>query len=341
MYESVGRTFWEGLRVRGDAPALWVLDQDGDGVPDGVTSARLQSMAAQIAIGLTELELTAGQRVLVHAPLGPESLLVSLAAWMLGAVTVHVDPSMSAENLGTALGRMNAGWIVVPDVPSLADLELASGDSLSAAHVLVLGAGPAEPVPRITPFSEIKSLGRKFRATGTAKLAKAVFAVPGDARAAILYWQRKSNGELGAAALNHADLLAGLGTLPTSWGIGIDDCALLDVQCGTRMGLFATLQLLHAGCALLLTPVGAREVRPTLLVSANAGMERFIAEVEAEMEGKLTSRVRERLGRESDPARGVSKHLGKSVRLAWCLDAPSERTRGVFERAGIRLVETP
>ncbi len=341
MYETVGRTFWENLRSRGKAIALWTTDEDGDGVPDAISSVRLQSMAAQVAIGFIGLEMGPGDRVLVHGPMGPEAVLVSLAAWMIGAVTVHADPDMPEAMLGEALTRAKPSWIVVPTPGALADLELASGDSLAQAHVVVLGSAPKDPVPRITPFADVKALGRKNRATGIAPLATAVFAVPKEARAAILYWRRKSSGDMGAAALTHEDLLAGLGTLPKPWGISVSDRVLLTVHSGTRTGLFAMLQLLDAGCGLLLTAADAQAVKPTLLVTTAAGMDQLIAEVEAVMDGKLTSIVRERLGAERDPARELNRHLGKSLRLAWCLDAPGHNVKGVFERAGIQLVETP
>jgi hypothetical protein len=341
MYASVGRTFWENLRARGDAVALWTIDDDGDGTPDAISSQRLQGLAAQVAMGLIELELGPGDRVLIHAPLGPETLLLALATWLIGGVTVHADPTMPPAMLGAALGRMKPSWIVVPTPAALADLELASDDSLAAAHVIVLAGAPPEPIPRITSFVDVKALGRKSRATGIAPLAKAVFAVPGDARASILYWRRKSSGEMGAAALDHADLLAGLGTLPRAWGISASDRALLDVHTGTRRGLFAMLQLLDSGCALLLTGRHAQAVKPTILATNAEGMERIIADVESSMEGKLTTRVRERLGGDLDPARELNRHLGKSLRLAWCLDTPGHNVKGAFERAGIELVETP
>lgn len=341
MYESVGRTFWESLRARGDAIALWTVDDDGDGVPEAIASSRLQSLAAQVAIGLTTVEMRPGDRVLVHGPLSPETLVLSLAAWMLGAVTVHADPEMPETLLGEALGRVKANWIVVPHPKALADLELASGDALAAAHVIVLAGAPATPVPRMTAYAEISEQGRKNRTTGIEAFARAVFAVPGDARASILYWQRKSNGELGAAALSHADLLEGLGTLPKAWGIEVADRVLLDVHTGMRTGLFAMLQLLDAGCGLLLDARVASVVKPTVLVATSKGMERVVAEAEAAQERRLTSRVRERLGADRDPARALVKHLGKAPRLAWCLDAPSATVKAVFERAAVPLVETP
>lgn len=359
--QNLGRTLWGQWGQRGEQVSLWLNHP----TPTPLSGARLQGLLAHLAIGLREAGLEAGQRVLLATDARPEGFLLMLAAWMLGAVTIHLPEDLPEGLRAAALGRMKATWIVAPTPRALGALELLHGAAVQEAEVLLLEGAPASPGARLRGYEEIERQGKKRRDLRMGALAQQMVAVPLEARAAILYWA-DAQGELAASALTQEDLLAGLAPLPGSWALSAKAAALLVSSPSRREALLASLRLLSGGHALAfaadpdtLLPL-ARAVKPALLIGDGRALAEALEEVCEALEAQSVrgalrrglgwlerradrDRLQGALSRaerwlERDLSRALSPSLGGALELAWALDDCPEDVRALLQGAGVRLV---
>ncbi len=264
---NLGRAFWERLRAGDQRPALHKpIDPQGN---VGMLNAKqLQARLIEIAIGLQAKGLGPRQRLLLACPQRSEATLTALAAWMLGAVTIHIEPDMAPELLGNALERAKPAWILADSFKTIAALELASDTAVqNATLILTQGAGDASA--RTLDFGAIAEEGRKLRAVKVKELGKLIFSVPPEAHAMIVYW--KQGDQLQAAALDHAEVLAAMIPAPASWNLKPGAVALVETGLGDRAAMLAVLRLLYHGAALAFANghnniTIAQGARPNLIV---------------------------------------------------------------------------
>lgn len=360
---NLGRAFWALLQKHPDASLLWM-----DEPLEAWTAARFQNLLVCLAVGLQEQGLTPGQRLLLATQPCAESLALAMAAWMVGAVTIHVAPETPEAFLADALARMKAAWMIVDAPQTLAMLELAHGPSVKDAQVILLSGAPAQPVARVISYDDLEKQGRKKKDLRLNALAQAMMAVPRDARAAILYWAEGQ--ELKAAALSHEELEAAFTPLPVSWTLSAQDKALVLAPLTSRAGLLATLRLLAQRVPLAFpTPQGAalpvaRKVAPSLLVADGEATERFLEEADDALQSRgLHSTLRRGLGwierqtrhAAQDPAQHVAHRIegwlerdlaaslvrtaGGELRLLWALGPLHDDARQLLARTRVRLVQ--
>lgn len=369
---SLGKTFWELLRQRGESPALISVQEGPSGaVAESHTASRVQSQAIRLALALKREGMGPGERVLLTCPPGAEALMVALATWMLGSVTIHLEPGLSEALLIDALERSKAGWIVVDRLRTLGALELASGSSVKAARILMIEEAPKSSAPTVIGYAALMEAGLRFQGVGVSDLARTMFQIPPEARAAILYWSR--DGELSAAALNHGELLSALAPLPLRWGFGADDVAFINMEIGGRNGLLATLRLMHQGLTLAFTAhqsllmESARASRPSLLVMGPEDLGRLLEDLDRALNHTAVRGTLKRgldwIGRqrqkrdEGEDALGqvvdrmdgwlerdlggeLVKALGGRLKRVWIPEGTLEKdTRALLQSAGVQIQE--
>ncbi|MBA2955396.1 acetate--CoA ligase [Nocardioides sp. MAH-18] len=99
---------------RGDKVALhWVGEPEGD--TRDLTYAQLQDEVCQAANALTELGVTAGDRVAIYLPMIPEAVVAMLACARIGAPHTVVFGGFSSEALASRLVDCQAKVIVTSD----------------------------------------------------------------------------------------------------------------------------------------------------------------------------------------------------------------------------------
>ncbi len=99
---------------RGDKVAYhWVGDAEGESRI--TTYAELQKMVARCANALTELGVTAGDRVAVYLPMIPEAIVTMLAIVRLGAIHSVVFAGFSADALSSRILDSDCRFVVTAD----------------------------------------------------------------------------------------------------------------------------------------------------------------------------------------------------------------------------------
>ncbi len=293
---NLGRYFWDVWTTRSTEPLLHLHNQ-----AKPLTGSRLSGLVAHLAIGLREAGVEPGQRILIEADARSETLLLCIASWMLGAVTIMVAPNTPDALMAQALERMKATWILADQPSSLARLELLGEDALRQAQIILLEGLPKEPPARMTSYELIETQGRKLRDRRMKDLAKAMMEVPSDARTTILYWAEGE--ELKAAALTQEDLMVGLVPLPASLGLSRSDPLMIMAPLQDRSVLLTCLQALSQGHLLGFAhhteqgPEQLKQHKPVMLL-ANADMlEALIKEIDHNLqEGSMRGTLKRSLG---------------------------------------------
>jgi len=110
-YNCVDRHVEDG---RGDQVAIhWVGEPDGD--TRDITYAQLKDEVSQAANALTDLGVTAGDRVAIYLPMIPEAVITMLACARLGAPHTVVFGGFSADALASRIEDCDAKIVVTSD----------------------------------------------------------------------------------------------------------------------------------------------------------------------------------------------------------------------------------
>ncbi|WP_030022550.1 acetate--CoA ligase [Streptomyces monomycini] len=109
-YNCVDRHVENGL---GDRVALHFEGEPGD--TRSITYAQLQREVSQAANALTELGVTAGDRVAIYLPMIPEAVIAMLACARLGAPHSVVFGGFSADALATRINDADARVVITAD----------------------------------------------------------------------------------------------------------------------------------------------------------------------------------------------------------------------------------
>ncbi|MBH23221.1 MAG: hypothetical protein CMH57_01930 [Myxococcales bacterium] len=358
---NLGRSLTEALRARGSEV---VALSPGDEALREWTAHQLQDHIVRMALGLSHEGLQKGDRVLLASGANLELFMIQVAVWALGAVTVHLDDGLSEAQMGEALGRVKARWMVLESRQTLGALELMNGEAVSQATLVMRQQGDAErQASRVLSVSGLLELGRKRRLYDLNELAQRMYQVPEEARAAIVYWPGEG---LEAAALSHHDLMGAQAPLPVGWGVKVGDRALVTTPPGSRVGVIASLRLLAHRVALVFPEPDAplhrltRQARPHGVVGRSSDLGRLWEQLHSWRQsersvrgafmrglGWLGRKVDEKDEEEGAPTLewlleqgellGLAKDLGEKLRWVWCLEGElASPLRAQFEHAGAR-----
>ncbi len=367
---SLGKMFWELLRKRGDQVALIKAQVRTDGRLEAVewSSDRVQATAVRLALSLKRQGLGPGQRVLMACTTNAEALVVALSVWMLGGVTVHLEPGLEAGLLTQALERSKASWVVIDKLRTLGALEVASGASVAEAQILLLDpTQEAGKAARVSSYKDAVEEGKRLQVTGLSALARGMFEIPDDARAMILYWAQDEGG-LGAAALAHSEMLTAMAPLPLSWGLKAGEVVFMEADLGSRAAVLTTLRLLHEGMAMAFAAPdrlleSAQLTRPVALLLDPEDLDGLLEALDRALnETAVRARLRQGLDwvgrqrRQQDAltkvvgrmdgwlerklADELVKGLGGNLRMVWSPQRPlGQDAAALIASAGIAAVE--
>ncbi len=137
--DTVGR-FARGARR--DHPAL--IFEKGDLTTETWTFAELDEQSNRLAVAFAELGVGRGTRVAIHTGLRPETGLVHLAVYKLGAIAVTLSQLYGSDTLSHILDHSEAEVIVTQDT---AWDQFRKSKFPSLRHVIVVGEATSGEIP--------------------------------------------------------------------------------------------------------------------------------------------------------------------------------------------------
>ncbi|MDO9693194.1 MAG: long-chain fatty acid--CoA ligase [Candidatus Latescibacteria bacterium] len=184
-----------------------------------ITYAELDATVERIAAGLVRLGVTPGDRVALYAPNMPAWTLCDLAVLSVGAVTVPVYATSTAEQLA-AIVEDSGARVLVAGTPQ----EAVTAAGVAAGRTLILceGEAPAQAPGAIA----LATLAAAAIEPGTAaELRRREAAASDDDLASIIYTSG-TTGDPKGVLLTHANFRCQFASLDRRFELGPDDHSL-------------------------------------------------------------------------------------------------------------------
>jgi long-chain acyl-CoA synthetase len=134
----------------------------------------LATITDELALGLIDVGVEAGDRVGVLANTRPEWTYASLAISRAGGVVVPIYPTNSPEECAWVAGNSEARAVVCEDAEQVAKIEQVRGELEALEHVIAI-----EPADGAVALAELRERGRDGDRDELRRRAEAV--EPGDA----------------------------------------------------------------------------------------------------------------------------------------------------------------
>nr|WP_237690239.1 AMP-dependent synthetase/ligase [Nocardioides panacisoli] len=164
------------VRNAEEAPDAAVLSRrDADGSWHDVTAAAFLAEVQQVAKGLVAAGVAAGDRVGLLSRTRYEWTLVDYAVWHVGAVTVPIYESSSAEQVAQILADSGATAIVVEGASHRERVAEVRSDLTDLNHVWSLDAGAIDELGRLGHDTAQDVIDQRRRAVGADDLATLIY----------------------------------------------------------------------------------------------------------------------------------------------------------------------
>lgn len=241
--------------------------------------------AAEVAMGLRAIGVTAGDKVAIHAENRPEWVIADLGVQGLGGVAVGVYPTSPSAEVEYLLGHSEASVVIVEDEEQL-DKTLDVWDGLPGlTHAVVIDPRGVRDLddPRVMTFAELRDLGR---AEGVDGFATSVAALRPDDIALIVYTSGTTGPPKGAM-ISHANMDASSRSYAQSFDTGPDDDVLSYLPlCHIAERLVTGINAISHGYVANFGEGGVafdmdmREVQPTFFLGVPRVWEKMLAAVQ-------------------------------------------------------------
>ena len=182
-------------QVRPAAPALRQRDRR-TGAWRSLTWRDYFEQAADIAGGMQALGFGPGTHVAVLAENRIEWVLTQMAASMIGAVTVGIYPTSSADEIAYAVGHADIGLAVLENAAQLAKLRGVA--SLPSVLAVIEPIGEASHGLAVRDFRDLQTLGQEWRRAHPGTLEEALAAQGLDALALMIFTSGSTGQPKGA-----------------------------------------------------------------------------------------------------------------------------------------------
>jgi len=273
------------------------LNYKREGVWQPVAATEMLDRAAQIAAGLYSLGVRKGDRVALLSESRLEWVLADQGCILLGAVTVPIYPTLSADQVKYIINDCGARGIFISTAGKLALLAATLNACETIENIIVLTSpGPPGGSTFLT-LEELETRGRELR-TSQPQLRDELAHAPGPDDLATIIYTSGTTGEPKGVMLTHANLVSNLIDSSNHLEFGEKDVALSVLPLSHVFERQAMNMYLHHGMSAYfgsLENLGEdlREVQPTVFVGVPRIYEKILARVQdrAAAKGKFYAGV--------------------------------------------------
>jgi long-chain acyl-CoA synthetase len=260
-------------------PALLLYKRDGRYL--SLSTAGVREEVERIALGLKDLGIGPGDKVILLAENGPWWVMTDYAILSLGAVTVPIYPSLVSEQIRYIITDSDSKAVIVSG-RKLWDKVAAIKDHLSSVgHYISFEDRPAETV---LSLPELKSRGERLRQAGPGLFEDAARSVkPGDL-ASIIYTSGTTGLPKGVM-LTHANFASNVDSLATIVPFRDTDTDLSFLPLSHVLERLGTFAFMSRGVSMAYAEnvetvaENLLEVKPTIMISVPRLFEKIYAKV--------------------------------------------------------------
>ncbi len=186
-----------------------------DGRWQAVSWAQYRAAVTRLALGLHDLGLGHGDRIVIHAENRPEWLYADLAAESLGAIVAGAYPSSSAAELRQLLQDSGARILVTESTAFAAKAREIAADCPALEHIVAI-----EAVAGLVTLADLTERGARSAEARPGLYDDLVGRVRPDDISCIIYTSGTTGAPKGAM-LSHRNAIAG--AVGMAEGLGLDD----------------------------------------------------------------------------------------------------------------------
>ena len=260
-------------------PAL--LHYKKDGVYVGLTTDEVRTEVERIALGLRDLGVLPGDKVVLLAENGPWWTMTDYAILSLGAITVPVYTSLVPEQIKYIINDSDAKVVIVSDRKLWEKAAAVKKDLSQVVHFVSFEAEPAEGV---LSLERIKAKGQESRNSSPRLFETTARAVKPDDAASIIYTSGTTGIPKGVI-LTHANFASNVESLASIIPFSEKDTDLSFLPLSHVLERLGTFAFMSRGVSMAYAESieavaqNLLEVKPSIMISVPRLFEKIYARV--------------------------------------------------------------
>jgi long-chain acyl-CoA synthetase len=260
-------------------PGLLLYKKDGRYVP--LSTEEVRGEVERIALGLKNLGVVPGDKVVLLAENGPWWVMTDYAVLSLGAVIVPVYTSLAPEQIKYIINDSDAKVVIVSDRKLWEKTDAIRKDLAKVIHFASFEAQPEEGVP---PLERVKAEGEKARRADPRLFETTAQAVKPDDTASIIYTSGTTGIPKGVI-LTHANFASNVEALASIIPFSEKDTDLSFLPLSHVLERLGTFAFMSRGVSMAYAESietvaeNLQEVKPTIMISVPRLFEKIYARV--------------------------------------------------------------
>ncbi len=260
-------------------PDQMMVKREGRYVP--ISTREFYDQIRFIALGLRDLGLASGDRLVILSENRPEWVLTDFAVLSLGGVTVPIYPNLMPEQVRYIIDDSEAKIVVCSTPAQRAKVEAVRASLPKVAHFISF---ENTPDPGVIPLAEVMERGRRIDAAESAAFETTAAAVRPDDLASIIYTSGTTGIPKGVM-LTHANFFSNVKALDAVTDFNAGDTILSFLPLSHVLERMTTFSFLFKGATLAFAESidtvaqNLLEVRPTIMVSVPRLFEKLYAKI--------------------------------------------------------------
>ncbi len=246
-----------------------------------ISTEEFRNRVIRLALGLHELGVSHGDKVILLADNGPEWTITDYAVLSLGGITVPVYTSLVPEQVKYIINDSDAKVVIVSG-PALWEKVAAVKKDLPLVRNFI--TFETQTQDGLLPLSQILERGEKIQAQRPGLFEEIVLTVKPDDLASIIYTSGTTGIPKGVM-LTHANFVSNIKTLASIIDFGDKDTDLSFLPLSHVLERLVIFAFLYKGCSIAYAESvetvadNLIEVRPTIMVSVPRLFEKIYAKV--------------------------------------------------------------
>lgn len=260
-------------------PSLLLYKKDGRYL--SLSTAEVRQEVERIALGLKDLGVGPGDKVILLAENSPWWVMTDYAILCLGAITVPIYPSLVPDQIKYIISDSDSKAVIVSDRKLWDKVAEIRGNLSGIKHFISFEDRPAES---ILPLAELKAAGEKIGQAEPSLFEDTALSVKPDDLASIIYTSGTTGIPKGVM-LTHANFASNVETLAAIIPFGDRDTDLSFLPLSHVLERLVTFAFMSRGVGMAYAESvetvadNLLEVKPTIMVSVPRLFEKIYAKV--------------------------------------------------------------
>jgi len=252
---------------------------DGRYVP--ISTAEFAGRVKSLALGLKDLGIKPGDKVVLLAENGPDWVTADYAALCLGAITVPIYTSLVPEQIKYIIRESDARAVITSNRSLREKVEAVRNDLPGVSFLLSFEEEQAQGT---LPIRKIMEKGNRIDAENPGLFESSARSLAPDDLASIIYTSGTTGIPKGVM-LTHANFVCNIRTLASIVDFNETDTVLSFLPLSHALERMVTFSFLFKGCTIAYAESvetvaeNLIEVRPTIMVSVPRLFEKIYAKV--------------------------------------------------------------